>query len=470
METELLKWLRDGWLKFRSIPIIVILCLIGYFAIIAKIKELYGIEWLSNNYYLILLPFLFLILLYTVLCAYHYRLPSAPKNSFSALFVINAESNELYEAVRFKLANSFRITTTNITSPSVNAICIPRQRVAKCDLSNKSQAIDLLKKTNCIFLVDVKYSVDDVSQAEHYEMSINYGICHPSFEGTIEKILSTDMCALGSQFGKQRFVKAQLLEVFDITAQTLSLVCQYLLGFVYLVLGNTETAHELLWKLHTLLSEEKHNFPTINLLKNLVKNRLFAVYIKVSTDNILLFEKGKEKTYLHHARNALLDANQLYPNTYIYNINMAYIYIILDRNTKKAKECIDNCKTAKKSKEWKYSEAFLCAYKNNASGSVFAKYKQALSIPVCNLVSIVDYIEYVLSVEPARTTLHLAAGLVYEAMGDPIQMKIHFAKYLDSVPASDTKARDIIIKKVAVASCNVNCNNNCIDCNGTFKI
>ena len=49
METELLKWLRDGWLKFRSIPIIVILCLIGYFAIIAKIKELYGIEWLRGQ-------------------------------------------------------------------------------------------------------------------------------------------------------------------------------------------------------------------------------------------------------------------------------------------------------------------------------------------------------------------------------------------------------------------------------------
>ena len=142
---------------------------------------------------------------------------------------------------------------------------------------------------------------------------------------------------------------------------------------------------------------------------------------------------------------------------------MAYVYIVYNQNATKARECIGKCKKAKQNKDWKYSDAFLSAYMNHSPRTICSKYKEAFTVSY-NLVRIVDYIEYVLTKEPTKYALHLAAGLVYEELGNSVQMKIHFSKYLSSANEYDDNIAALLDGKMKALPCDIKCDHNCQDC------
>lgn len=189
---------------------------------------------------------------------------------------------------------------------------------------------------------------------------------------------------------------------------------------------------------------------------------------QIANDCIQNFKKDKNLQHLHAAHVALTSANRIYPDSYFYNLNMAYVHIMLYRDLPASKACIEKCKqTTSPNKDWLYSEAFLSAYSGQALGSVLAKYKRAFEVPYDNLVEIVEYIEFVLNREPEKTILHLAAGLVYEEIGDPMLMKQHLAIYKELSPALPRRIEVVINKKILASSCNATCDHNCKLCSQT---
>lgn len=464
MLSKLFDLIKQNWLNYTSIPVAWIVLIICYFPAqktIREVKDPFLFELASTA---LIVIFIIAFVLYPVLCFYKKNhLPSASSKARAVLFVIDAENSSLYEAVKFKLVHNFEDLISTDGFDPFEVICLPRTKTKNYNLKDKRQATELLSETNCSFLVIVKYVVDDTSNAERFQMCIDYGVRHPRFNYLAEQIFSTDMQALSGPISKQRFIKAQTLDVFDCTAQTLVFICQYMLGFMYLLSGSNNNAFVLLSRLQTQLLHERQSIPIINLLTRLTKDRLFATYIQIVCNEISDFEKDKEYSHLITARNLLAAANRIYPDTYSYNLNMAYVYIVYNQNATKARECIGKCKKAKQNKDWKYSDAFLSAYMNHSPRTICSKYKEAFTVSY-NLVRIVDYIEYVLTKEPTKYALHLAAGLVYEELGNSVQMKIHFSKYLSSANEYDDNIAALLDGKMKALPCDIKCDHNCQDC------
>ena len=162
----------------------------------------------------------------------------AKKGQNAVLFVVDAETDQFFNDEKKKIVETFESAEYN--KGEFQALCIKSERIKKVDLTKEDQAVELLEKAHCVFLVLVKYRVDNVSNAENYEMRINSGVLHPYFEHTAMQILQHDLNDLMHPIQKSKFVKKQTIDVCNATAVSLSIVCSYILGLVFLFTGKFE--------------------------------------------------------------------------------------------------------------------------------------------------------------------------------------------------------------------------------------
>ena len=461
IEGGLLKVISKYWGKKKSIlPALALIILLDFVVVFLLDSSTFRSFSFNKIHYIYISIFCFILwLAYSFFCLKCDHLPSAPVGTLAVLFVIDAETPQLINEVTFKLVGAFETIPSSIDSAPIQAICVSKNQLKKYSFNNRDMSIQLLQDTNCIFLVDVRYSVDSTSQAENYEIQTNYAVRHPRFKDEAMLAFSQDINALGRIVGRQRFNRTQMFDAFNFTAQSLSLICQYLTCFIYLLSGNAAEACSPLQQLEDKLNSDFQAIPIASTLKPLVLDRLFVAYIQLSFESINRFEETKESAYLILSQDYLKKADSIYPDTYVYNINMAYIYVAKEKDYAHAKQCIDKCKRSKHDNSWMYSEAFLYAYAGKDAGSIISKYSQAASSSY-NLVRIADYIEYVIDQEPERMSLHLAAALVYESLGDFRQMKRHLVQY----PMPNPKISALIKMKIASHPCDISCDNNCKLC------
>lgn len=64
-------------------------------------------------------------------------------------------------------------------------------------------------------------------------------------------------------------------------------------------------------------------------LKQLVDDRLFAAYVQIAIKYMAAFKKDKDYHHLREMCDILVRANGIRPDIYIFNMNMAYAYIII---------------------------------------------------------------------------------------------------------------------------------------------
>lgn len=462
VKESLLNSIKKKWGKKSSIPTTGVLDLILYVSLVAFLDSTtfrsfsFGVKQYIVGGFIMLMLWCF----YIFFCVMNDRLPVAPRETLSVLFIVDTETDQLFDQIRFNLVENFQQIVPRCEHLPISSLCVQKRQIKRYDTSKKEDAIELLERTNCLFLVNVRYAVNDATNAEFYEMRIDYGVRHRQFEEQAEKIFRQDLCSLGESIGRRRFVRAQTLDEFNFTAQALSLICQYLTGFIFLLSGDSHSALDLLSRLNETLAANCPDITIINLLKKLVRERLFIVYLQLASNAQMNFEQDKGLHNLKLLDDALESANNIIPNTYFYNLNKAYLYIAKDGDAAKAKKCIGYCKKVKQLNDWKYSEAFLSAYCGYAPRSIIRNYERAFRYNCCNLIHIVDYIEFILNREPNKDSLHLAAGLVYSELGDTVLMKYHLSKYLEKNPSVDLPA---ITEKIAI-SCEPECNKPCIDC------
>ena len=199
-------------------------------------------------------------------------------------------------------------------------------------------------------------------------------------------------------------------------------------------------------------------------LIGMTDDRIYAALCQIASKYLVEFQSDKKVESLYEMRKVLQLANAIHSDTYFYNLNMAYAYVILDQDAVAAKDCVAKCRLSKENTNWMYSDAFLSAYLNHAPGSIISKYKKALGNPYKSLVEIVEYIEFVIEREPDKLALHLAAALVYEEMGDKQLMRYHFSVYLENANKLDRRTKEKIEAKMNVEPCVVTCDQNCSQC------
>lgn len=401
---------------------------------------------------------------YTIACFVKHQLPKAQKGTIAVLFCIDAESEKLYETARSKLVNNFNSSVGNAGDLQFKALCVSRTRLAKYDLQQKDDALAVLQRLNCVLLVRVRYTADDVDNAENFELKIDYGVRHPAFNEAATRMLSHDMSALNAPVGKLKFVKAETIDVFNFTTQTLICAFEYILGVVSLLAEDSHTALLLLTRARNTATRDFSHMSGIAGLIGMTDDRIYAALCQIASEYLVCFQNDKTVESLCEMRRVLQLANAIHPDTYFYNLNMAYAYIILDKDAVAARNCVAKCKLSKENTNWMYSDAFLSAYLDHAPGSILSKYGKALSNPYKSLVEIVEYIEFVLEREPDKVALHLAAALVYEEMGDRKLMRYHFSVYMENVKKLDRRTKEKIEAKMSSEPCAAQCDHNCSRC------
>ena len=91
---------------------------------------------------------------------------------------------------------------------------------------------------------------------------------------------------------------------------------------------------------------------------------------------------------------------------------------------------------------------------------LFTEKQPLFRVEYPDLISIADYVEYMLEKEPLRRELHLAAGLIYEGIGDVRLMKRHFSLFIEDLQPGNVRVLTALKEKMDAASCEMECGNN----------
>lgn len=464
----LLKITEKLWLRKRSIPIVIIL-LGAVFLLLATMFDQWTWIDVPTWFYNLVAAVLFGTgVAYSVLCFACDHLPRAPKGTLGVLFCVNAESASLYETAKFKLVERF-----NEANPGgrvcVKAECVSKKQVKRYDLQNKDSAVKLLKKTHCVLLVRVRYSADDANNnAEDFELEIGCGVRHPHFDEKTGEVLVRDMSMLTQTVRNQHFSKQNAISIFKFTTKTLVFACNYILGFIYLLARDGETAYTLLTSARSSIFQDDVALEEQGKWQTLVDDRIYSTLAQISCDCLAIFIANKDILALRRMEQALELSNTIYPDLYFYNINMAYVQVTLYHDENRAKALIDKCKLSARvnpEKGWLFSDAFLAAYLDYDTATIVTRYNKAIAgDKQSNLLEIVEHIEFMLSEQPEKKKLHLAAALVYEEIADFKLMKQHLSIFLGSADTLDRKSRRLIEEKIANKDCLEECNHNCERC------
>lgn len=382
---------------------------------------------------------------YTVACIIRNMLPKGKNRNFSILFIIDAENHQLFQEVKTKLVSEFEEYSQKGFGTCFEAICVEKKRVNKYDITKSESAIELLEITNCVFLYNVRYSVDSVTNSENFRIQTDYGIIHPAIEEKVRKdFLQTDINNLHLSIGNRKFDKAHLIDEMAFTAVSLNIICRYIIGLASLLSGKCIQSYDLLHDIYNSISLTGNTGFLPNGFYPVLQNRLFCSCMQVAVYYQDQFYLEKDETFLAKMDAMIEEANTLFPNTYDYFLMKAYVLVAQNGSMTKVKHCIEMCKKSNAHDNWKYSEAFIAAYEGNLGLAIYRKYVKAFSADQ-ELMRIAVYIEFILDKKPELTSLHLAAGLVYDKIGDASLAKSHFDKYFQS--ATDKPVQNILVKR-----------------------
>lgn len=439
MDTLIDKFLEHFWMKPVSIPIVWII------AIVASIPNLpESFEQIPWKTYCLIPIYAIAAIWYTIYCVQHNRLPRAKDLLSSVLFIIDAENDHFFHEVEKKLASEFEEISSQESKVHFHSLCIEKQKVKKYDLHKSQDIVDLLNKVNCIFFILIKHRVDLTTNAENFSIQIEYGVLHGEIEEKARTmLLQTDMKNLCSPIKQRKFPKADSIDEMTFTAITLSIICKYVVGLTMLLTGDCKRAYDLFHDLKSALSQDNPEFIAPG-FEEILNNRIFFTCIAVATYDLDLFFENKDEKLLMDVDSKIEEANRIQPNTYAYFLTKAYVLVALNGDIMQIKNCIEMCKKDKRRNNWRYSDAFLTAYENKAAMTIYKKYTQAFKYDE-PLNRIVDYIEYILDNRPERSSLHLAAALVYDEIGESILSKQHFDLYYST--HDDTRLKKLLIGK-----------------------
>ncbi len=441
MENTLEKLFEKALFKPISIVIVWVFFVLAFLKTIPE--SMSDINW---KHYTYIACYFFIAVIYSIVCIKRNMLPKGKNKESSILFIIEAENHQLFQEVKAKLVSEFDNYSHKEFGRCFEAICVEKRQIAKkYDIKKSIFAIELLEKTNCVFLIDVKYVVDSATCSEHFKMQIDIGVILPAInEKARSAFLQTDIHDLYRSIKSRKFDKAHLLDEMTFTAVTLNIICRYVFGIVALLTEKPIQSYSMLHDTYqSISSTDNMGFLPRDYCSRL-KYWLFFSCLRVAEFYQNQFYLNKDETLLSKMDSMIEEANGLYPNTYDYFLMKAYILVAQDGNMSSVKHCIDMCKKSNAHDNWKYSEAFISAYEGNPGLAIYRKYMKAFSADQ-DLQQIAEYVEYILEKKPELSSLHLAAGLVYDKMGDADLANNHFNLYFQSV--TDKAVQGILMKR-----------------------
>lgn len=145
----------------------------------------------------------------------------------------------------------------------------------------------------------------------------------------------------------------------------------------------------------------------------------------------MLIENSKDNNNIDYIEKELNEANKYKKGTYIYYEGMSVCSFFKDRDIKKTKDYLGQCKQIQKNGPWKYSNAFIKAYCDESEGRIIYHYKQAFKVPYEHM-QLISFIEDILEKEPEKNMLRFALMLLYLKIGEIKTAKEILEEYLEN--------------------------------------
>ncbi len=397
------------------------------------------------------------LLAYFIIVLIKNKYPTAPESSPGVLFIFHAETNELFEDIKYKIIENFNEVSTNFNI-KLYPVCLNSKDIKNYRKNDRQITLHLLEKTGCMFCVDIVYLTEDSKTNDYLEIHINTSVLPSELENGKRKLLDHELKRISQPIKSIKFSKSQKLDTFRTTATHLNYVAKYIISVLFLLSDHYESAHMLLKDLYCNSSVKTA------LIDEAVKSAYFTSMQGIVCDKITEFKKSKDLGLLNEAEECLNEMNTLYANAYTYHLDMAYIQFCKYRDIQKAKEHVAACKTINANSEWLYSDAFLCAYAGDNDMAVVKKYELA-QMANFNAVDIIDFIEYVAEKEPTRFRLHLALAMLYSHQQDNKLAAVHIKAFTDAHTVSPKDKYLLkIIEDIKKNKCYECMNEGCEEC------
>lgn len=352
------------------------------------------------------------------------KLPKNKKDD-AVLIRIVAKDIEEYEDIRHKFGRQFEKFIKSNGS-IINIVYIPYHLIEKNNFRDKDKIIKLLKNTNCIFLTTVGVRSENTKDNTQYVIEIDFGIIHPAYAEKVEKIFQKEINLLGLPTTRLEFSKKNKINVLEITAQRISIVCKYIIARAYYLSGDISKAlnisEELYKELKTIEKQKEKSYD------NIQKSICWLCYnIHISN---MICENLKINKNIDYIEKELDEANKYIKNTYIYYEGKSVCAFLKNRDIKKTQYYLSLCRKSKDRAPWKYSRAFLKAYCNDSEGVIVYQYKQAFKIPYDHM-QLISFIEDIVEQEPDKNRLRFALVLLYLKIGEIKTSKAILREYLE---------------------------------------
>lgn len=324
------------------------------------------------------------------------KLPCAKSKYYSAvLLIIDAESKEEYNSIKSKLADLFKKSLQGKDKKLFAVEYLKYEITDKYKILNDEETIKLLEKTNCDYLVNVNVKSEQLKDEKQYVVKIGMGYKHPAYIKPIEECFKKEFVILSKPTKKLDFLSKDKIQVLEVTANRMSLICQYIIGRGTYFNMNFKMAGILFDELYSDIKNINQDEYVIKTLKTVIPPICCDIHLRISDMHYTEFCKNKNYEDLDKMNFELEFANQYVNNTYEYHLSKSVYTFLKHRDIEMVKKELKACKEKRVKGTWEYSDAFICAYEEKSEMTIFNKYKKALKNDY-NLMYLIEFIEDVL--------------------------------------------------------------------------
>lgn len=383
-------------------------------------------------------------ILVSVLVYLENKLPFANSKFYSAvLLIIDAESKEEYNSIKSKLADLFKKSLQGKDKNLFTVEYLKYEITDEYKILNDKKTIELLEKTNCDYLVNVNVKSEQLKDEKQYVVKIGMGYKHFPYIKPIEDCLKKEFVCLSKPTKKIDFLSKEKIQVLEVTANRMSLICQYIISRGTYFNRDFKMAGILFDELYSNIQNINQDEYVIKILKEIVPPICCDIHLRLSDMHYMDFCKKRNYDDLEQMNFELEVANQYENDIYEYHLSKSVYWFLKNRNIEKVKEELKKCKEKKGKGTWEYSDAFICAYEGKSELTIFNKYKKALKNDY-NLMYLIEFIEEILR-EDGINSLRFPLIILNFEVGNIIVAKEILDEYLEN---KKTHMLDVNIQEI----------------------
>lgn len=395
--------IKKGWYRKSTLPLLV-LFVIGVLLLLFSAINLQAIEPGEIGIGVFILFIVIAIWFYTNIP------PRAANGKIGFAIGIKTDNPEQHHKIKRDFIDTLRkLLYESKYRYSFEFIELPDRIIEKI---NPDTAVKTLHDLRCSFMIYGKARTTTLKGQVQHVLDMEGVVAHKPIPQTISKTFSMEFASL---FPKRKTISSEgdLFE-FEVTANLIGIISKYIIGVASLISGDIGYSQELFEGLQEELRGKKIESPAIVKIRDRIPIRLRDIYLIRVRMCYQEWVRTKDVRDIEQIKHILDSLDVVSPGNHEARIFSSLWYFVVERDIAGAKnECVKG--RDKRLIAWRYNYAFLLAYEGNLDKAL-DEYKHAFRGFYAEprfIFDVVDFILWVLSIEPDKTQLYFCLGLIY---------------------------------------------------------